>query len=219
MRSWLDRVRRICVTGGLPEGRPTPATRSSCGSAAGPLADSARGLERQIWQLVPSGTGTTSFCIVRSSVSACVIALLYMLQLTRAVAEPSTTRDVEVVMCSSSLYCMRFRKICNVCCLQMILSVNAADFGWCTGESGQGHSGAVKRAQKQCQTSNNGMQVALGCDYLKTTLKYEFPDARGRATAAQVFPWFSRFILFSWFFVFWFFLVFSSSAFFLHCHS
>lgn len=34
--------------------------------------------------------------------------------------------------------------------------------------------------------SNHGMQVALGCDYLKTTLKYEFPDARGRASAAQV---------------------------------
>ena len=33
---------------------------------------------------------------------------------------------------------------------------------------------------------NLGMQVALGCSYLKRTLKYEFPDATGRATAAQV---------------------------------
>ncbi len=75
---------------------------------------------------------------------------------------------------------------CNVCCLQTILSVKAADFGCYTGKSGQGHDGAVEPAQEQCQMSNHGVQVALGCDYLKTTLKYEFPDARGRASAAQV---------------------------------
>lgn len=113
VRSWLDQICRFCATGGLPEGRPTAATRSSCSGAAGSLAGSARGLERQIWQLVPSGTGTASFCVVRSSVPGCTIARLYMPQLTRAVASPSTTRDiVKVVMCTSSLYAVQILAMC-----------------------------------------------------------------------------------------------------------